>query len=481
MEGTATVEAEGASLHLVGNLMKAIDLPYTVTPYTVVEFDFRSRVEGEVHAIGTDLDPSDAGVFKVHGTESGAFTMLDDYAPSAPDYLHYRLQLGDIQTGDMTKLWFMNDQDVVDPDSESYFANVRIYENALVLNVDGVSQPFKVEGFGSQDRIATVLSVEDDGATLRMAGNTWKKVGLNYTLTPDTMLEFDFASSQQGEFHAIGFDTDDQMTGSQLFQLYGTERGGLQAFRNYDPANGLQHFVIPVGEFFTGDMTRLVLVNDDDASALGESVFSNLRVYENLLDVEVEGSTQSFEVESFGSQDQVATTLSVEDGGATLRMAGNTWKKVGLTYTLTPDTMLEFDFASSQQGEFHAIGFDTDDQMTGSQLFQLYGTERGGLQAFRNYDPANGLQHFVIPVGEFFTGDMTRLVLVNDDDASALGESVFSNLRVYENLLDVEVKAVHSPSRWKALVLRIRSPRPCRSKMAVPPCGWPAIPGRRWG
>ena len=42
-------------------------------------------------------------------------------------------------------------------------------------------------------------------------------------------------------------------------------------------------------------------------------------------------------------------------------------------------------------------------------------------------------QHFVIPVGQYFTGEMTRLVLANDDDASAVGQSVFSNIRVYEN------------------------------------------------
>ena len=113
VEGTATVEAEGAVLHLVGNLMKAIDRSYPVTPYTRLEFDFCSTIEGDVHAIGTDLTTEAEGVFKVYGTESGGYTELDDYAPAAPDFKHYEIHPGDIAIGDMTKLWFMNDHDVV--------------------------------------------------------------------------------------------------------------------------------------------------------------------------------------------------------------------------------------------------------------------------------------------------------------------------------------------------------------------------------
>jgi hypothetical protein len=36
--------------------------------------------------------------------------------------------------------------------------------------------------------------------------------------------------------------------------------------------------------------------------------------------------------------------VSVEDGGATLHIAGNGWKKIALSYTITPTTVLEFDF-----------------------------------------------------------------------------------------------------------------------------------------
>jgi hypothetical protein len=148
VEGVVTVEAEGAVLHLVGNLVKAIDLPYTVTPETVLEFDFRSRVEGETHALGTDLNIDPEGVFKVYGTQSSDYTELDDYTPSAPNYRHYEVALGEITTGDMTKFWFMTDHDVINPDGESMFANVRIRERSWDVELPTSDIVGRVESSG---------------------------------------------------------------------------------------------------------------------------------------------------------------------------------------------------------------------------------------------------------------------------------------------------------------------------------------------
>ncbi|MCP4964364.1 MAG: DUF5011 domain-containing protein, partial [bacterium] len=61
---------------------------------------------------------------------------------------------------------------------------------------------------------------------------------------------------------------------------------------------------------------------------------------------------------------QDAGTAEVLDGGATLRLAGNAWKKVSLPTTVEADTILAFDFSSSSQGEIQGIGFDTDNGMS---------------------------------------------------------------------------------------------------------------------
>ncbi|MGK7940040.1 MAG: hypothetical protein AB4062_07805, partial [Crocosphaera sp.] len=49
-----------------------------------------------------------------------------------------------------------------------------------------------------------------------------------------------------------------------------------------------------------------------------------------------------------------------------------------------------------------------------------------------NYSPG-ATTTYTINVGEFFTGTFNSLVLANDDDATASAESIFSNIKLYEN------------------------------------------------
>ena len=48
------MEGGGSTLYLVGNRWQQIAYPYVVTSNTVLEFDFQSDAEGEVHGIGLD-------------------------------------------------------------------------------------------------------------------------------------------------------------------------------------------------------------------------------------------------------------------------------------------------------------------------------------------------------------------------------------------------------------------------------------------
>ena len=54
------------------------------------------------------------------------------------------------------------------------------------------------------------------------------------------------------------------------------------------------------------------------------------------------------------------TSYVVADGGDTLQLTGNSWKKLNVPYDVTPNTVIEFDFQSSLEGEIQAIGFDTN-------------------------------------------------------------------------------------------------------------------------
>lgn len=126
-------------------------------------------------------------------------------------------------------------------------------------------------------------------------------------------------------------------------------------------------------------------------------------------------------------------TAEVQANGSVLLLEDNAWKKIPLVYTVTPNTVLEFDFQSSIEGEEHAIGFDSDDASDGNR-FQLFGTQAtGSFQAFNTYAGGSGWQHFTIPVGTYFTGSFNRMIFLADHDAApANGNSYFRNVKLYE-------------------------------------------------
>jgi FtsP/CotA-like multicopper oxidase with cupredoxin domain len=265
-----------------------------------------------------------------------------------------------------------------------------------------------------------------------MTGNCWKKINLAYTVTANTFLEFDFQSSAQAEIQGIGFDTNDAINDPQslLFQVYGTQSYGT-IYNTYG-GSGVQHYVIPVGTYYTGSFNYLTFANDDDAAPIGESVFSNIQIYEGtppptpMLIVNGTG----YPVESYGGAQDVSSTVSIENSGQTLRIVGNGWKKVAIPYNVTASTVLDFDFSSGVEPEISGIGFDVDDTINNPiRIFQLFGTQTYGIQSFNNYVAGSGTVHYTIPVGTFYTGSFLSLTFTNDHDVpNPNGESVFSNI-----------------------------------------------------
>ncbi len=177
----------------------------------------------------------------------------------------------------------------------------------------------------------------------------------------------------------------------------------------------------------------MTFANDADAGPLGESIFSHIQVYEGTpLMLTVNGT--DYAVASYGGSQDGGATVAIEDGGLTLRIVGNGWKKVAIPYTITASTVLEFDFTSSAEGEVHGIGFDVDDTIDNPiRIFQLYGTQVYGNQSYNNYVSGSGTVHYTIPVGTVYTGSFLYLTFTNDHDvASPNGESVFSNITIHE-------------------------------------------------
>jgi hypothetical protein len=65
--------------------------------------------------------------------------------------------------------------------------------------------------------------------------------------------------------------------------VYGIQIWGNQDFHTYPGGGGVQHYRIQVGNYYTGDMQYLFFAMDHDVGTpTGDSVFSNIQVYEDI-------------------------------------------------------------------------------------------------------------------------------------------------------------------------------------------------------
>ena len=143
---------------------------------------------------------------------------------------------------------------------------------------------------------------------------------------------------------------------------------------------------------------------------------------------------REYAIKAYGGRQDHSGSTAIEKGGAALHLIGNRWKMIDFPYAVTANTVLEFDFASTRPGDIHGIGFDSNTSISSGLTFRLYGSQDWGISDFAVYNASSETYHFVIPVGRFYTGHATAIVFVNDHDVvSPSAESIFSNLRVYEN------------------------------------------------
>jgi hypothetical protein len=305
-------------------------------------------------------------------------------------------------------------------------------EPRVLLSVAIDFDNYTLKAFGAQDVVAAV-TVTDSGKTLGITGNSWKKIDLNYNITRNTVLQFDYRSDARGEVQGIALETDNTSTAERTFQVFGSQDFGTPQIEDYGtPGGAFKRYTIAVGNYLAGQsMNALVFANDHDvANPTAHSQFSNVSLYEQPA-----AGTVNFNVTpptSYGTQDK-NSTWSLDASGATLNLSGNGWKKIDLPYKVTANTVVEFDFSSSAQGEVHAIGLEADALESPDRFFRVYGTQDWGISAPGGNYPGSGVKHYVIPVGKSFTGDINALVFANDHDVSnPTARSTFSNVRVYE-------------------------------------------------
>jgi hypothetical protein len=122
----------GRTLHLSGNAWKMVEVDADITPDTIIEFEFRSPREGQIHGFGLDNDDTYSSaepIFQIYGYEArrDIGQQFNDY--SGDGWRLYRFPVGRYLTGPRRYLYFAADEDVTG-EAESFFRNVRIYRTA---------------------------------------------------------------------------------------------------------------------------------------------------------------------------------------------------------------------------------------------------------------------------------------------------------------------------------------------------------------
>lgn len=331
----------------------------------------------------------------------------------------------------------------------------------ITISKNGTNQTYTVDEYGSgKDRanIGTYTANVQNQTQLDITGNTWLQVPLDYNVTLNTVVKFDFRSTQRGEIHGFGFDANNTNAYSpdanNSFRLYGTEWYGANSNTyKYTSVGNWQTFEIPVGQFLTGDFNHLFFINDQDVSdPTANSSFRDITIYENdpqfdpvdsfpNLTVTINGIQQTETIAEYGSNRGVTNigsyTVDVQNGNQ-LDITGNTWLQLPVNTTVTPDTVLQFDFRSTQKGDIHAIGLDADNSYQYNpdafNAFRLYGSEWFGPNSNTyKYTNSGNWQTFTINLGQYFSGNFDHIYFANDHDVtSPIAQSSFRNIQFFE-------------------------------------------------
>ncbi|MEA5535279.1 M10 family metallopeptidase [Crocosphaera sp. XPORK-15E] len=332
--------------------------------------------------------------------------------------------------------------------------------NQLVVELYGQPQTTSLQSYGNasisngkiqtQDTAQAIVTYSSDSNEVQIQNNGWKNLFLgDYNISANTILTFEFKSTKEGEIQGIGFDNNDNVfdNTNALFQLYGTQTWGNQAFNNYQASDDWKTYTINVGNYITGIYDRLAFINDDDMNVSSSGQFRSIKLYNlNELAITVNGTHKSDSLESYGNasilngkiqtQDRPQSVVTYSSNSNEVQIQNNGWKKFNLgNYNITANTILTFEFKSTKEGEIQGIGFDNNDNVfdNTNALFQLYGTQTWGNQAFNNYQASDDWKTYTINVGNYITGIYDRLAFINDDDMNVSSSGQFRNIEIFES------------------------------------------------
>ena len=463
----------GNILRLYGGARKGVDLNYQINANSVIEFDFEATgTLSDAYGIGlsNDLNQITALTFALAGTISPSWlsewnwNFHDQDYQTGDDRRHFRIPIGQfVAAGNYKYLAFIN-YDGTQP-TNSYFSNVRVYDAAVAAPgpqmVNFTSGPasnvqsYNGSPYSSWDFSPNSWQVLDNGSSLYLYDGARKGVEVNYDVTRNTILEFDFtATGTLGDLYGVGISNDLNAPTTRSFAVAGThpddwlsEWNWKYKLSDYVPG-ATRHVKIDLGTFIApGAYRYLAFINYDDAN-LGKSTFSNVVLSENAQPVSTitfptvsPSSTEPRNVQRFNGPDSGSWDVSnispvISNGGKTIQIHSNSRKAVGLNYYVTADTVLEFDYAITGAAQFQGIGIGNSLNAYLSQGFILSGSLTSSFEPewTRDFQLAGGVttKHVILPIGKYLAaGDYEYLVFVNIG-AGQSDTSSFSNIRVYD-------------------------------------------------
>ncbi|MDX1940323.1 MAG: zinc-dependent metalloprotease [Saprospiraceae bacterium] len=134
--GSYTLLNNGAELKIQNNAWKAIHMNYNVTPNTVVEMEFGSTLQGEIHGFGFDNDDniSSNRTIKLYGKQPWGIQNYSTY-PGGNIWRKFVIPVGQHYTGSFSRFFMIADNDVGYRNGNSYFRNIKIYEGSVCSNL----------------------------------------------------------------------------------------------------------------------------------------------------------------------------------------------------------------------------------------------------------------------------------------------------------------------------------------------------------
>ena len=145
--------------------------------------------------------------------------------------------------------------------------------------------------------------------------------------------------------------------------------------------------------------------------------------------------------------------FNVTNGGLNLEVFGNYWASLApIDIAMLKDSVLSFDFMTTNVGEINGIGFDNDGEIrTGGLVFNFGGTQNYGNQDFARPLSANVWYNITIDFSDYDLTGFDRMLFIADQDQA--GRSTTSNFR--NLLVTIPSNVVDVPAPGTALMLAL--------------------------